>query len=111
MQTEPGSGGERRHLAEIAAALSLFVALYLATFFVARFASETAGAFFNQWVALLSVCVATLGTIAIVEHGTWRLGFFIPPRLATREFLLGCGAAVLLIGAAAGLVLLTTRRH
>src|SRR5437588_12105767 len=111
MQTEPGSGGERRHLAEIAAALSLFVALYLATFFIARFASEAAGAFFNQWVALLSVCVATFGTIALFEHGSWDLGIFVPARLAAREFVFGCAAAILLIGAADGLVLLTTRLH
>ena len=52
MQTEAGSERERRHIVEITAALSLFAALYLATFFVARFASEAAGAFFNQWVAL-----------------------------------------------------------
>src|SRR5207302_3471924 len=111
MQTEAGSGRERRHIVVITAALSLFAALYLATFFVARFASEAAGAFFNQWVALCSVCAATFGTIAIIEHGAWHLGFFVPPRLATREFLLGCAAAILLIGAADGLVLLTTRLH
>jgi uncharacterized protein len=111
MQTESGSGGARRHIAVFAAVLSLFVALYLATFFVARFASEAAGVFLNQWVALLSVCVATFATIAIIEHGAWDLGLFIPPLFATREFLLGCGAAILLIGAADGLVLLTTRLH
>src|SRR5436305_596508 len=44
---------EHSGFAQIVASLSLFVALYLATFFVARFASEAAGAFFNQWVALL----------------------------------------------------------
>jgi membrane protease YdiL (CAAX protease family) len=89
--------------------VSLFVALYLATFLIARFASEAAGASFNQWVALVSVCAATFGTIAIFEHGSWDLGIFVPARLATRELLFGCTAAILLIGAADGLVLLTTR--
>lgn len=94
------------------AALSLFVALYLATFFAAGYLAALAGAYFNQWVALLSVCVATIGTIRIIDRGGWTLGFFVPPRIATREFLLGCGAAILLIGAADGLVMLTTRlRH
>jgi membrane protease YdiL (CAAX protease family) len=102
---------QSRQVAHIVAALSLFVALYLATFFIVRFASEAIGAFFNQWVALFSVCVATFGTIAIFEHGSWDLGIFVPTRFATREFLLGCGAAILLIGAADGLVLLTTRLH
>jgi membrane protease YdiL (CAAX protease family) len=97
--------------AQIIAAISLFVALYLATFFLARCASEAAGAFLNQWVALLSVVAATFGTIAIFEHGAWDLGINVPPRFATREFFIGCGFAILLIGAADGLVLLTTRLH
>lgn len=47
-----------------------------------------------------------------MEAGSWPLGFFVPARLAVREGLLGCGAALLLIGAADGLVMLTTRlRH
>ena len=54
--------------AQIIAALSLFVALYLATFLIGRFLTQAAGAFFNQWVALFSVCAATFGTIAIFEH-------------------------------------------
>lgn len=104
---------ETKHsrFAQIVAALSLFVAFYLAAFFAGRFVSELAGAFLNQWVALLSVCAATFGTVAIFEHGGWDLGLFVPPRIATREFLIGCGAAILLIGAADGLVLLTTRLH
>jgi membrane protease YdiL (CAAX protease family) len=98
--------------AQIVAALSLFVALYLATFFVAGYLAAVAGAYFNQWVSLLSVCAATLGTVAIFEHGLWNLGFFVPPRVAVREVLLGSGVAILLIGAADGLVMLTTRmRH
>jgi membrane protease YdiL (CAAX protease family) len=97
--------------AQIVAALSLFVALYVATFLVGRFVSHAVGAFVNQWVALISVIAATFGTIAIVEHGEWDLGIFVPPKLATREFLLGCGFAILLIGAADGMVLLTTRLH
>jgi membrane protease YdiL (CAAX protease family) len=107
IETKEHSG----RFAQIVAALSLFVALYLSTFFIARFASEAVGAFFNQWVALLSVCVATFATIAIFEHGSWDLGIFVPARLAARELLFGCAAAILLIGAADGLVLLTTRLH
>lgn len=97
---------------QLVAALSLFVALYLATFFVAGYLSAVAGAYFGQWVSLLSVCAATIGTIGILEHGLWPLGLFVRPALAVREMLFGCGAAVLLIGAADGLVMLTTRlRH
>jgi membrane protease YdiL (CAAX protease family) len=97
---------------QLVAALSLFVALYLATFFVAGYLSAVSGAYFGQWVSLLSVCAATIGTIGILEHGVWPLGLFVRPVLAVREMLFGCGAAVLLIGAADGLVMLTTRlRH
>ena len=108
IETREQTGG----VAQIIAALSLFVALYLATFFGASYVTALAGAYFNQWVALLSVCAATVGTIAIMEAGSWPLGFFVPASLAVREGLLGCGAALLLIGAADGLVMLTTRlRH
>jgi membrane protease YdiL (CAAX protease family) len=97
---------------QIVAALSLFVALYLATFFVAGFLTTAAGAYFGQWVSLFSVCAATVGTIGILEHDAWPLGLFVRPALAVREMLFGCGFAVLLIGAADGLVMLTTRlRH
>jgi len=97
---------------QIVAALSLFVALYLASFFVAGYVTAASGAYFGQWVSLLSVCAATFGTIGILEHGFWPLGVFVRPALAVREVLFGCGAAVLLIGAADGLVMLTTRfRH
>jgi len=94
------------------AALSLFVALYLATFLLAGYLTAAVGVHFNHWVMLLSVSVATIGTVFIIESGIWQLGLFVAPRLASREFLLGCGAAVLLIGAADGLVMLSTRlRH
>ncbi|HXA20355.1 MAG TPA: type II CAAX endopeptidase family protein [Thermoanaerobaculia bacterium] len=97
---------------QLVAALSLFVALYLASFFVAGYLTAAAGAYFGQWVSLLSVCAATIGTIGILEHGLWPLGFFVRPALAVREMLFGCSAAVLLIGAADGLVMLTSRlRH
>ncbi|MDP9362285.1 MAG: CPBP family intramembrane metalloprotease [Acidobacteriota bacterium] len=102
----------RLHFAQLLAALSLFVSLYLAAFLAGGYLTAIAGMYFNQWVMLLSVCVATVGTVAIIEGGVWRLGVFVAPRLAARELLLGCGAAVLLIAAADGLVLLTTKlRH
>jgi uncharacterized protein len=108
IETREHSGG----LARLLAALSLFVSLYLATFFVAGYLISIAGAYFGQWVSLLSVCAATVGTVAIIEREVWSLGLFVPARLAVREALLGGGFAILLIGAADGLVMLTTRlRH
>ena len=108
IETREQTGG----FPHVVAAFSLFIPLYLAAFLVAGYLTAAAGAYLGQWVSLLSVCAATFGTIAILEHGVWPLGIFVPPRLAVREMLLGCGFAVLLIGAADGLVMLTTRmRH
>ncbi len=117
-RSEPRGGFETRAtskhhpIAQAIAALSLFVALYVAALFAGGYLSALAGVYFGQWVTLIAVSVATIATAAILEGGHWRLGLFVPPRLAVRECLLGCGAAVLLIAAADGLVLLTTRlRH
>lgn len=98
--------------AQLLASLSLFVSLYLAALFSVGYLSALAGAYFNQWVMLFSVCVATIGTVAVMEGGSWRLGIFVAPRLAVREFLRGSVFAILLIAAADGLVMLTTTlRH
>jgi membrane protease YdiL (CAAX protease family) len=106
------AGRQPRQFAQIAAAISLFVGLYIATFLAGGYLSAFAGLYLNQWVTLLSACVATFTTIAILESGVWRLGVFVAPRMLVRELLLGCGVAVVLIVAADGLVLLTTRlRH
>ncbi|MEA2236131.1 MAG: protease family protein [Thermoanaerobaculia bacterium] len=109
----PGAVPEPRpQLAEVVAALSLFVGLYVAAFFVGGYLTARIGLVFNQWVMLLSVCLATFATVALLESGVWLLGLFVAPRLAIRELLLGCAAAFLLIASADGLVLLTTRlRH
>jgi len=108
IETRDRTGG----FAQIVAALSLFGALYLATFFAVGYVASIAGAFFGQWISLFAVCAATFGTIAILEQSTWALGIFGPVRPSAREFLLGSGFAILLIGAADGLVMLTTRmRH
>lgn len=85
------------------------MSLYLATFLAA---SRVTGHALVQWSALVAVSAATAGTIAIIERGAWPVGLFVAPRLAVRELLIGCGFAVLLIGATDGLILLTTKlRH
>jgi membrane protease YdiL (CAAX protease family) len=84
----------------------------VATFFVAGYLAAFAGLYFNQWNALFSVCVASFVTVAVIDGGKWPLGLFVRARIATRDFLIGCGFALLLIGAADGLVMLTTKlRH
>jgi membrane protease YdiL (CAAX protease family) len=102
---------KRHQIAQLIAALSLFAALYVAALFVSGFLTSRIGFYFNQWVMLISVSVATVGAVGIIDDGFWPLGIFVAPRLASREFLLGCGAAILLIASADGLVLLTTKLH
>lgn len=85
---------------------------YLATFLGAGFVAARSGYAYPQWVALFSVCVATLLTVTVMERGRWTLGLAAPPRTVVRELLFGALFATLLIGAIDGLILLTTNlRH
>lgn len=62
--------------------------------------------------ALIAVSVATLASVAILDHGKWPLGLFVSPRLALREFLLGALFGATLIGLCALLVMMSTSvRH
>jgi hypothetical protein len=62
--------------------------------------------------ALLSAAIATLVANAVIDRGRWRIGFFVPPRLAARELALGIAFAALLIGAIdLCILLLTDLRH
>jgi membrane protease YdiL (CAAX protease family) len=61
-----------------------------------------------QWTALTAAIFATTATIAIWEHGQWRLGLFVPLPRAVIEALIGLGFAICLIGAADALIILTT---
>jgi len=71
--------------------LTLFVAVYLAVF-------VGLGTFVDpQWAGLIAVIAATAFTVRIVEGARWRLGFFVPPRFALRDFVLGVGFAAALI--------------
>jgi membrane protease YdiL (CAAX protease family) len=61
-----------------------------------------------QWVACISVVVATAVVVFLWDRGRWRLGFFVEPRIVIRELAMGLGFAVLLIGSADLLIVLTT---
>jgi membrane protease YdiL (CAAX protease family) len=63
-------------------------------------------------MGLIAVAVATASTVLIWDKGQWALGFFVPPRLAIPEFLLGSVWGAVLIGTCALLVVLSTQvRH
>jgi membrane protease YdiL (CAAX protease family) len=66
---------------------------------------------FVQWTGLIAVSVATIATTQIWDRGRWRLGLFVPPRLAVPEFLFGSVAGALLIGVCALVVVLSTDVH
>src|SRR6266536_1985710 len=46
-----------------------------------------------------------------IDRGSWRLGLFVPPSVATWDFVRGGMVAILLILAVDGLVQLTTNLH
>ncbi|HEY6843373.1 MAG TPA: CPBP family intramembrane glutamic endopeptidase [Thermoanaerobaculia bacterium] len=82
--------------------LTLFVAVHLAVF-------VGLGIFIDpQWAGLIAVICATAFTVGVVEGGRWRLGFFVSPQFAARDFLLGCVFAAALILASDALVIATS---
>src|SRR5204863_9773938 len=83
--------------------LSLFGAIYLATFLACAWLMPL-----HQWDALAAVIVATGATIVLHEGGRWRLGLAAPPAIAARELLLGGTFAVVLIGVCDVLIMAST---
>ena len=66
---------------------------------------------FGFFGPLAGAVAATLFTIAVWERGRWNLGLAAPPRAALRETLAGMLMGVVLVGAAAVLVVLSTDVH
>lgn len=87
------------------APILLFGAIYLATFFLLAKSGVTRQV---QWVALISVIVATAVIIAWWERGQWNLGLAVSPRFAIRELLVGAAFAVTLIGTCDLFIVATT---
>ena len=78
---------------ELLGPISLFASVYVATFLAVGYG----GLPFPQWAALIAAICASAFTIRVVEGGRWRLGFFVPPSIATIEFLYGIIFAAALI--------------
>jgi membrane protease YdiL (CAAX protease family) len=96
----------------LAASISLFVSVYLATFVGGGYLALLAGFRYGQWMALASVVGATWVSIAVCDHGRWPLGLAAPPRIIIRELLVGACLAVILIAACDALIALFTHlRH
>jgi membrane protease YdiL (CAAX protease family) len=91
----------------LVAPLLLFVCLYVATTILLMGLAFP----FAQWIGLISVTVATLVTVGWWERGRWRLGLFVPLRVAVREGTLGALFGAALIGGCALAVVLSTGVH
>ena len=65
----------------------------------------------HQWAAFLAVICATAVTIRVVERGRWQLGLFVPPSIATADFLRGALLAAALILVVDAMAQLTTQLH
>ena len=89
------------------AAISLFISIYLAVFLGLGYTAAAIGVACFQWIALISVSLATAATIAIIERGRWSLGFFVPPHFAIREFVFGVLLATALILVCDGLIIVS----
>ena len=85
--------------------LTLFGSIYLATFLVCAWLTAPP---LYQWDGLMGVVLASAATIAVMEHGRWRIGLAAPPLIALRELLLGAGFALVLIGVGDILIMAST---
>ena len=92
----------------VIAPVLLFVSLYVATLILLTWVRFP----FVQWAGLIAVTVATSVALLLWNRGQDSIGFFVRPRLAVPEFLLGSVWGVILIGACALMVVLSTEiRH
>ncbi|HSP16914.1 MAG TPA: CPBP family intramembrane glutamic endopeptidase [Thermoanaerobaculia bacterium] len=82
----------------------MYVSFYLATFWIGLWARLP----YFQWIAVASACCATAGTIWLWHGGRWDLGLRVPVAVAGRELLEGLAVALLLIGSADAIIVLTT---
>ena len=96
---------------DLLGSITLFVSIYIATFLAIGYAAMAFKIGYHQWSALIAVICATALTIRIIERGRWRLGFFVPPGIASKEFLFGALFAAVLILVVDGLAQATTRLH
>jgi len=90
------------------APLLLLASIYLASFLLLSWWHLR----LDKLAALISIAVATAVTVALYDGGRWRLGLFVPPRLALRDFAAGVVLATLLVAVADALIVATTgMRH
>lgn len=100
------------HVVELLGPITLFASVYVATFLASAFGGAAIGLPYPQWAALIAAVAATAFTVRVAEGGRWRLGVFVPPRVAAIDFLLGVVFASALVLITDGLIIATTSlRH
>ena len=104
--------GTATSILELFGPITLFVSVYVAIFLSAGYGGAAIGLPYPQWAALIAVIAATAFTIRVAEGGRWRLGVFVPPRIAAIDFLLGVAFASALVLIVDALIIATTSlRH
>ena len=91
---------------KLVAAVSFFIASYLATFLAASFITRQ-----TYWSMLIAAIVATTVTNFAIDRGTWCIGFFVAPQFALRDLLLGACFAMICIGAGDALIVAASKLH
>jgi len=79
----------------------LFVCFYVATLIALAWVRFP----LPHWIGLISVSFATVAAIEICERRRWRLGLFVPPRIAVVDTARGMAWGFALIGSCALLVM------
>jgi CAAX protease family protein len=82
----------------------LYVSFYLATFWIGLWTRFP----YFQWIAVASACCASVGTIRLWHGGRWYLGLRAPLSVAVRDVLEGLLVALLIIGSADAVIVLST---
>src|SRR5260370_37424201 len=77
------------HAVDLLGPITLFVSVYLATFLAVGYGAAAIALPYPQWAAFIAVIFPTAFVVRIVERGRWRLGIFLPPRVAGALAALG----------------------
>ncbi|MBV9495414.1 MAG: CPBP family intramembrane metalloprotease, partial [Acidobacteria bacterium] len=92
----------------ILAPIAIFIAVYFAALWIAIRAVRVFGTPWSFWYFLLAVVFASVVAVYGVERGRWNLGLRVAPLIATREFVIGVVASLVVLLAADALILVST---
>ena len=82
------------------------MSVYLATFLFVGYVTG-----FIYVSLMIAACAATALTNLVFDRGTWRIGLFVAPRIALRDFVFGATFAIVLVAFGDALIVATTSLH